>query len=127
MALLQRRGKFSNNTLNDDNRFKDLDFVSEELNGVSTDNTLAIRPRHSRKFPGGLWQMIEENGRSRVYLGVHWIFDAFVVHGNNKPNLQRKDGSGKFFGGVPLGLQIAEDIFEFGAGKAPKKSTVPPR
>ena len=23
--------------------------------------------------------MIEENGRSRVYLGVHWVFDAFAV------------------------------------------------
>jgi hypothetical protein len=33
----------------------------------------------------------------------------------------------KYFGGVPLGLQIAEDIFHFGGGIAPKKSTVMPR
>jgi vanadium chloroperoxidase len=70
--------------------------------------------------------MIEENGRSRVYLGVHWIFDAFAVNSNNTPNLTRQVG-GKFIGGVPLGLQIAEDIFQAGGGIAPIKSTVGPR
>jgi vanadium chloroperoxidase len=109
-----------------DNLFAGLDFVSDEYNGVSTDNKGAVRPRHLRDFPDGLWQMIEENGRSRVYLGVHWIFDAFAVKSNNKPDLAKKAG-GKFFGGVPLGLQIAEDIFQFGGGLAPKKSTVGPR
>jgi vanadium chloroperoxidase len=68
--------------------------------------------------------MIEENGRSRVYLGVHWIFDAFVVTDEGAPDYYRTDATGKYFGGVPLGLQIAEDIFQFGGGKAPKKSTV---
>lgn len=109
-----------------DKLFEGLDFVSDELNGSSTDNKGAVRPRHRRSFPGGLWQMIEENGRSRVYLGVHWVFDAFAVKGNGKPDLERKVG-GKFIGGVPLGLQIAEDIFQAGAGKAPKKSNVGPR
>ena len=47
----------------------DLEFVSDELDGVSVDNTGTVRPRHVRKFPGGLWQMIEENSRSRVFLG----------------------------------------------------------
>ena len=103
-----------------------LEFVSEELNGVSVDNTGTVRPRHVRNFPGGLWQMIEENGRSRVYLGVHWIFDAFAVTGSGKPDLGRKK-DGKFIGGVPLGLQIAEDIFQAGGGLAPAKSNVPPR
>jgi len=74
--------------------------------------------------------MIEENGRSRVFLGVHWVFDAFVVKKNNEPDLYRK-GKGEdenlYFGGVPLGLQIAEDIFTAGDGKAPKKSLVGPR
>lgn len=70
--------------------------------------------------------MIEENGRSRVFLGVHWVFDAFAVKNNGDPDLARKV-SNKFIGGVPLGLQIAEDIFQAGGGKAPKKSTVAPR
>jgi vanadium chloroperoxidase len=109
-----------------DHVFDGLDFVSEECNGINTDNRGTVRPRHARTFPGGLWQMIEENGRSRVYLGVHWIFDAFAVTEDHTPDLARLDG-GKFIGGVPLGLQIAEDIFQFGEERAPKKSLVEPR
>ena len=61
--------------------------------------------------------MIEENGRSRVYLGVHWIFDAFAVKPDGSPDLSRN------IGGVPLGIKIAEDIYNSGM----KKSTVYPR
>ena len=106
---------------NADNLFDGISFVSDELNGVTTDNLGAVRPRHVRNFPGGLWQMIEENGRSRVYLGVHWVFDAFAVDGNNGPDLTRN------VGGVPLGLRIAEDIFGASREAGLKKSTVGPR
>ncbi len=94
----------------------DLDFVSDELNGLNEDNRGTLRPRHLRNFPGGLWQMIEENARSRVYLGVHWIFDAFAVNKAGEMNLSRN------IGGVPLGLKIAEDIYRHGM----RKSTVGP-
>jgi vanadium chloroperoxidase len=70
--------------------------------------------------------MIEENGRSRVYLGVHWVFDAFAVDEDNDPDLDKMVG-GKKIGGVPLGLLIAEDIYNADGGKAPKKSPVLPR
>jgi PAP2 superfamily len=100
-----------------DTLFDDNSFVSEELNGVSKDNRGTIRPRHVRSFPEGLWQMILENGASRVYLGVHWIFDAFAVAANGTPDLSKN------VGGVPLGLTIAEDIFTHGMAK----STVGPR
>lgn len=96
-------------------------FVSDELNGTTQDNTGVVRPRHVRAFPQGLWQMIEENGFSRVYLGVHWFFDAFALGTNNRPDLSLN------IGGVPLGLVIAEDIFTSGAGLAPQKSSVGPR
>lgn len=96
-------------------------FVSDELNGNSTDNAGNKRPKHSRKFSEGLWQMIVENGLSRVYLGVHWFFDAFALDASNRPDLTQR------IGGVPLGLRIAEDIFAAGGGKAPKKSAVLPR
>ncbi len=123
-------GTLKNGDLSGDALFDSLGFVSEELNGVTKDNTGAASPRHLRKFSHGLLQMIEENGRSRVFLGVHWVFDAFVVKKNNEPDLYRK-GKGEdenlYFGGVPLGLQIAEDIFTAGDGKAPKKSPVGPR
>jgi len=119
-------GKLSNNTLNKDALASGLGFVSDELNGISTDNRGTVRPRHLRDFSDGLWKMIEENARSRVHLGVHWVFDAFAVKAGNKPDLTKKVG-GKYIGGVPLGLVVAEDIFAFGDGKGPKKSPVPPR
>lgn len=95
-------------------------FVSEELNGVTRDNRGVVRPRHVRAFPRGLWQMIEENGWSRIWLGVHWSFDAFAVDTNGVPDLSQR------VGGVPLGLAIAEDIYAAAAG-APSKSKVGPR
>lgn len=85
-----------------------LDFVSDELNGISRDNKGTVRPRHVRTFPDGLWQMIVENGLSRVYLGVHWSFDAFALDRFGNPNLHRN------IGGVRLGLDIAESIFSDG-------------
>ncbi len=97
-------------------------FVSDELNGMTTDNKSVVRTRHVRSFPDGLWQMIKENGLSRIYLGVHWSFDAFALDAKNHPDLSRN------IGGVPLGLKIAEDIFTASSGKkVPVKSTVGPR
>ena len=104
-----------------DELFEGLDLVSEELNGVTTVNRGTVRPRHRREFDDGLWQMIIENGLSRVYLGIHRVFDAFAIRGNDRPNLSRN------IGGVPLGITIAEDIFNSGGGKGPKKSTISPR
>ncbi len=95
-----------------DSLFKDLTFVSEEYNGVNSDNSGAIRPRHVRRFADGLWQMVEENGLSRVYLGVHWFFDAFFLDKKGMPDLSKN------IGGVPLGLAIAEDIFKSGLTKS---------
>ncbi len=85
-----------------------LVFVSEEHDGKTKDNHGAVRPRHVRKFPGGLWQMIIENGRSRVYLGVHWVFDAFATKQPHEPN--GKVDLSRRVGGVRLGLDIANDI-----------------
>ena len=98
-----------------------MSFESDEFNGKTTDNKGTTRVRHLRNFPGGLWQMIEENGRSRVYLGVHWVFDAFAVTANNEMDVTRN------IGGVPLGLKIAEDIFGASREAGLKKSTVGPR
>ena len=95
--------------------------VSEEANGITRDNAGNVRPKHARAFPRGLWQMIEENGFSRIFLGVHWSFDAFALDNAGKPDLTRN------VGGVPLGLKIAEDIFASGGGKSPAKSAVGPR
>jgi vanadium chloroperoxidase len=102
-----------------DNLFDGLAFVSEELNGVNTDNRGTVRPRHERNFPkGGLWQMIVENGFSRVFLGVHWFFDAFALDKKGDPDVTKN------IGGVPLGLTIANDIFDTGMKR---NNNVPPR
>ena len=94
--------------------------VSGECDGKTRDARGILRPLHKRSFPKGLWQMIEENGFSRVYLGVHWYFDAFALDAQGKPDLSQN------IGGVPLGLKIADDVVRPGV-KAPVKSTVGPR
>jgi vanadium chloroperoxidase len=57
--------------------------------------------------------MIVENGLARVYLGVHWSFDAFLIRENGKPDLAAR------IGGVPLGLAVAEDLFRSELTKSP--------
>jgi hypothetical protein len=49
-------------------------FVSDEFNGVTEDNTGNARPRMARTFQR-LSEAEEENGQSRIYLGIHWVFD----------------------------------------------------
>lgn len=87
-----------------DDLVEDLKFVSEELNGISVDNTGTVRPRHTRRFPGGVWQMIEENSRSRIFQGVHWVFDGFAVNEKDEIDLTQN------IGGVRLGIDIANNI-----------------
>jgi hypothetical protein len=56
--------------------------VSDELNGVTLDNHGEPRPLVPRTF-STLSEAEEENGQSRVYLGIHWEFDktAGIVQG----------------------------------------------
>jgi hypothetical protein len=50
-------------------------FVSDEFNGVTRDNTGQVRALSPRSF-STLSQAETENGRSRIYLGIHWAFDS---------------------------------------------------
>ena len=52
-----------------------FDFVSDEFNGVTTDNHGAARPRYIQRCLS-LRQAIHDNSISRIYLGVHWRSDA---------------------------------------------------
>jgi hypothetical protein len=49
-------------------------FISDEFNGKTTDNTGTTRPKLEECF--SLQKAIADNEVSRIYLGVHWKFDA---------------------------------------------------
>ncbi len=49
-------------------------FVSNEYNGVTQDNQGNVRALVPRSFRS-LSQAEEENGQSRIWLGIHWSFD----------------------------------------------------
>jgi hypothetical protein len=49
-------------------------FVSDEYNGKTVGNDGIERPLKPRTFTS-LSQAEEENGQSRIYLGIHWSFD----------------------------------------------------
>lgn len=139
-----RDGKTWEDNGPDDIQFK---FVSEELNGISRDlraeydpnlpiqdQVGTVRTRIERKFKS-LWAAIFENAFSRIYLGVHWRFDAAaasdIKQADGKVNKHpdnisysnvwtapRAAGDPRPTGGVPLGLGIANDIWSH-AMKAP--------
>jgi hypothetical protein len=49
-------------------------FTSDEFNGVTLDNQGVPRPVKPRSY-SNLSEAEDENGQSRIYLGIHWRFD----------------------------------------------------
>jgi hypothetical protein len=62
-------------------------FTSDEFNGVTKDNAGNARALTPRSF-SNFSQAEEENGQSRIYLGIHWSFDktAAIAQGRNVAN-----------------------------------------
>jgi hypothetical protein len=62
-------------------------FVSDEFNGETRANDGTVRPLVPRTF-SSFSQAEEENGQSRIYLGIHWSFDktAGIAQGRNVGN-----------------------------------------
>lgn len=48
--------------------------TSDEFNGMTRDQNNAVRPIATRTYTS-FSQAAEENGQSRIYLGIHWAFD----------------------------------------------------
>ncbi|KAF4627700.1 hypothetical protein G7Y89_g10457 [Cudoniella acicularis] len=132
---------------------------SDELNGVSrdlrqpyvptqpiTDQQGTVRTNVRQRYFPSLWAGMLENGLSRVFLGVHWGFDAFSPDDVLQSTTIKQDGTidykqaqnvtyktlgtrsdrpaaGKIYpiGGVPLGIGIANDIFQSNIKPTPAK------
>ncbi|HET6861442.1 MAG TPA: vanadium-dependent haloperoxidase, partial [Pyrinomonadaceae bacterium] len=71
-------------------------FISDEFNGVTEDNGGNPRPLIERTF-NTLSQAEEENGQSRIYLGIHWSFDKTE--------------------GIAQGRRIGDYVFDHAFGK----------
>jgi hypothetical protein len=65
-------------------------FVSDEFNGRTRDIDGSVRPLMPRSFRT-LSEAEEENGQSRIYLGIHWNFDKTA--------------------GITQGRQVADQVF----------------
>ncbi|KAI4167728.1 MAG: hypothetical protein LQ343_006970 [Gyalolechia ehrenbergii] len=127
--------------------------TSDELNGINrdlrqpyepslpiTEQLGTVRTRVPKTFRS-LWDAMFDNAISRVYLGVHWGFDAFspvdvapqmefqadgTVAYKSSDDIRyrtmgaRHDRPGELFplGGVPLGIEVANDIFRSGLRQA---------
>ena len=61
------------------------------LNGVTTDSAGGVRPLSPRSF-ASFSEAKAENAQSRIYLGIHWQFDALE--------------------GIEMGDAIADYVFE---------------
>ncbi len=57
--------------------------ISDEFNTITVDQNGIVRPLRPRSYDS-FSQAREENGQSRIYLGIHWHFDK--VNGINEGN-----------------------------------------
>lgn len=95
-------------------------FISDEMNGATTEADGSVRTRHARQYDG-MAEAIHDNSVSRVFLGVHWRFD-----GTSGDSVKKMLKATDKIGGVPLGRGIAQDIFASGMHQQPTAPTAPP-
>ena len=51
-----------------------INLTSDEYNGITKDNQGNVRPYRTRYY-NSISQIAEDNGQSRIYLGIHYAFD----------------------------------------------------
>jgi hypothetical protein len=66
---------------------------------------IPLRARHNRRFDS-VAEAMYDNSISRIYLGVHWRFD-----GTSDKSVKKMLEATDRIGGVPLGRDIATQIF----------------
>jgi hypothetical protein len=74
-------------------------FISDEFNGETRANDGTVRPLMPRTFHR-FSQAEEENGQSRIYLGIHWSFDKTA--------------------GIEMGRKIGNYVFEHAFDRLPR-------
>lgn len=94
-------------------------FVSDELNGSTTDGDGSVRTRHHRKYDS-MAEAMYDNSVSRIFLGVHWRFD-----GTSGENVSKMLKATDNIGGVPLGRAIAKNILDSGMRQQATPPTPP--
>jgi hypothetical protein len=72
-------------------------FTSDEFNGITVDHEGNVRPVVTRSY-ASLSQAEDENGQSRIYLGIHWRFDKTQ--------------------GIAQGRKVADYVFDHAFGPA---------
>jgi Vanadium chloroperoxidase N-terminal domain/PAP2 superfamily len=93
--LRDHRDKDADGKKDDGNKI-DLNFTSDELNGVTKESDgVTPRPESPQFFPT-IDDLIEKNLESRVWLGVHWFFDGEL--GANS--------------GAKVGRKVAEAVYQ---------------
>jgi hypothetical protein len=76
-------------------------FVSDEFDGATLDHQGNVRPLLPRSF-ASFSEAEEENGQSRIYLGIHWTFDKTE--------------------GIAQGRAVADYVFENAFGRGGRSS-----
>jgi hypothetical protein len=75
-------------------------FMSDEFNGLTKDSLGNPRPMIQRSFRT-LSEAEEENGQSRIYLGIHWEFDKTA--------------------GIAQGRRVADYVFDHAFQRVPRR------
>jgi hypothetical protein len=91
-------------------------FMSDEFNGITRDQNGVVRPVVTRSWDS-FSQAAEENGQSRIYLGIHWSFDKVegIEQGTDIADyIFRHFLRGRYDGGSSQHHDYHHDVRDFG-------------
>jgi hypothetical protein len=88
-----------------------LTIISDEFNTITIDQNGHIRPLMPRTY-NSFSQMAGENAQSRIYLGIHWQFDAVegIRSGNGIGDYVYTHALRPLFGPLPIALASMDPL-----------------